>query len=137
MTKNVISLQDDTSILEASKLMQTLRINHLFVTNQKGEHIGLLSSKDILVKLTNRLSTENPELQQLLQITVSDIMTQNNLIRIAHDKEIRFACNLMLEYHIHSLIVEKDGEDVGLITSHDCLEYSNTRLEAIDKAKFF
>lgn len=136
-TKNVINLKDETSILEASKLMQTLNINHLFITNQKGEHIGLLSSKDILAKLTDALSLDNPNLQKILQTTVSDVMTQNNLIRIEHDKKIQFACTLMLQHNIHSLIVVKNGKDVGLVTSHDCLAYSTGRLKAMEKAKFF
>jgi len=44
-------------------------------------------------------ATESDEVKATLKNnTVSEIMTGNELIRIAQNKEIGFACNLMLEH---------------------------------------
>ena len=47
MTKNIITLQEDTSINEARKIISTHKVRHLPVVNQKGELTGLLSVRDL------------------------------------------------------------------------------------------
>jgi len=47
MTKNVITLQEDTSINEVRKIISTHKVRHLPVINQKGELTGLLSVRDL------------------------------------------------------------------------------------------
>lgn len=47
MTKNVITLQEDTSINEVRKIISTHKVRHLPVVNQKGELTGLLSVRDL------------------------------------------------------------------------------------------
>ena len=48
MTKNVITIQEDSSINEVRKVIATHRIRHLPVVNQKGRLVGLLSVRDLL-----------------------------------------------------------------------------------------
>lgn len=48
MTKNIITLQEDTSINEARKIISTHKVRHLPVVNKKGELKGLLSVRGIL-----------------------------------------------------------------------------------------
>ena len=48
MTKNVITLQEHTSINEVRKIISEHKIRHLPVVNQKGELAGLLSVRDLL-----------------------------------------------------------------------------------------
>jgi CBS domain-containing protein len=48
MTKNVITIQEDSSINEARKVICEHRIRHLPVVNQKGRLVGLLSVRALL-----------------------------------------------------------------------------------------
>jgi len=48
MTKNVVTIQENSSINEASRAICAHRIRHLPVVNQKGSIVGLLSVRDIL-----------------------------------------------------------------------------------------
>ena len=48
MTKNVITIQGDTSINEVRKIISEHKVRHLPVVNQKGELTGLLSVRDLI-----------------------------------------------------------------------------------------
>ncbi|TET26084.1 MAG: CBS domain-containing protein [Candidatus Bathyarchaeum sp.] len=48
MTKNVVTIQEDSSINEARRAIYTHRIRHLPVVNQKGRLVGLLSVRELL-----------------------------------------------------------------------------------------
>ncbi len=48
MTKNVITIQEDSSINETRRTINAHRIRHLPVVNQKGRLVGLLSVRALL-----------------------------------------------------------------------------------------
>jgi CBS domain-containing protein len=48
MTKNVVTIQEDSSITEVRKVICAHKIRHLPVVNQKGRLVGLLSVRDVL-----------------------------------------------------------------------------------------
>jgi CBS domain-containing protein len=48
MTKNVITVQEDSSINEVKKVIVAHKIRHLPVVNQKGSLVGLLSVRMLL-----------------------------------------------------------------------------------------
>ncbi len=48
MTKNVVTIQEDSSINEARRAIYTHRIRHLPVVNQKGRLVGLLCIRELL-----------------------------------------------------------------------------------------
>jgi len=48
MTKNVVTIQEDSSINEVRRIICAHRIRHLPVVNQKGKLVGLLSVRDVL-----------------------------------------------------------------------------------------
>jgi CBS domain-containing protein len=48
MTKNVITVTEDSSINEVRRIICAHRIRHLPVVNQKGRFVGLLSVRDAL-----------------------------------------------------------------------------------------
>lgn len=48
MTKNVVTITEDSSINEVRRIICAHRIRHLPVVNQKGKLVGLLSVRDML-----------------------------------------------------------------------------------------
>jgi len=47
MTKNVVTVKEDSSINEIRSILCARRIRHLPVVNQKGRLVGLLSVRDV------------------------------------------------------------------------------------------
>jgi CBS domain-containing protein len=58
MTKNVVTIQEDSSINEARRVIRAHRIRHLPVVNQKGRIVGLLSMRALLDQFFG-LNTKN------------------------------------------------------------------------------
>lgn len=48
MTKNVVTIREDSSFIEARKVIETHKIRHLPVVNQKDILVGLLSVRELL-----------------------------------------------------------------------------------------
>jgi CBS domain-containing protein len=48
MTKNVVTVTEDSSINEVRRIICSHRIRHLPVVNKKGKLVGLLSVRDVL-----------------------------------------------------------------------------------------
>jgi CBS domain-containing protein len=48
MTKNVVSIREDSSFIEARKVIETHKIRHIPVVDPKGTLVGLLSVRDLL-----------------------------------------------------------------------------------------
>jgi CBS domain-containing protein len=48
MTKNVVTIREDSSFIEARKVIEAHKIRHLPVVNSKGTLVGLLSVRDLL-----------------------------------------------------------------------------------------
>jgi CBS domain-containing protein len=58
MTKNVVTIQEDSSINKARRVIRAHRIRHLPVVNQKGRIVGLLSMRALLDQFFG-LNTKN------------------------------------------------------------------------------
>ncbi len=120
MTSAIVTIEPDTSLLEAQRLMGINRIRSLPVM-QEGQLVGLVTRTDMVrVEPSRFASPKNQEqsLSVLLQ-SVEKIMTrqiftttpQANLITVA---------KTMLENKIHCLPVLNDEEKIcGIITDSD------------------
>jgi CBS domain-containing protein len=104
-------LPDDTAQAAAQK-MAKYRIGSLVVRNKAGKVEGIITDKDLRAKLVSKgLGTDEP---------VRTIMTSQ--VRTIPSQEVCFdALFSMLKNRIHHLGVERGGEIVGVITSHDIL----------------
>ena len=51
MTRNVITIRDDTSVNEAKNIMVTQRIRHLPVVDYSNRLIGILSMRDVFERI--------------------------------------------------------------------------------------
>jgi len=110
MNKKIISVPLGYSVNKAEALMIEKRIRHLPVTDGTGNIVGVLSSKDF---------SSNADLGFL----VEDLMSAP--VSFVDEKDtIREAALKMLEQKISCLLViGKDEEAVGIITTDDLLRY--------------
>jgi CBS domain-containing protein len=130
MTRRVITITPDTTLLAAAKLMLKHRVGGLPVVDASGRIIGVFSESDLLREeskgedvspwLTMIVGPEGkpaapPRLEEL---KAGDFMTPDP-ITIAPDASIAMACCLLHEHRLRRLPVVEGGKLLGMIARAD------------------
>lgn len=120
MTKNVITVTPDTSMLKTSKLMKDNNIRRVPVID--GNRLaGIVSDRDIRAASPSKATTlDMHELYYLLsEVKVKDIMT-GDPVTVCDTDAVDDAALIMENKGIGGLpVVNGSGELVGIITDHD------------------
>jgi acetoin utilization protein AcuB len=120
MNSKVITIDEDVSMMKASRLMKQHGIQHLPVM-RKGRLAGIVSDRDLKEAHPSKASTlDIHELYYLLdQLKIKEIMTKK-LFTSHTDDTIEKAAALMLKHDISALpVVNAEGELEGIITKGD------------------
>ncbi len=120
MTSNVITVQDDTTLPEAHRIMQERDVRRLPVT-QNGRLVGIVTRSDIRgAQPSEATSLSVWELNYLLaNLKVREIMS-TDLKTLAPDDTIKDAAIKMHEHKIGALpVVDPSGKLVGILTESD------------------
>jgi CBS domain-containing protein len=120
MTDEVVSIEKDTTLLEAHRLMGTKRIRSLPVLENEAI-VGLVTRTDLMSSDPSRLaSRKNQEVSlKILTQPVEKVMT-TPVLTISPEAELTQAAKFMLENKIHSLpVVDVENKMVGIITESD------------------
>ena len=121
MTKDVITVTPDTSMMKASKLLKTHSIRRLPVVDEGGRILGIVSDRDIKEASPSKATTlDVHELYYLLaEIKIRDIMTRNPVALHPGDT-VEHAAMLMIEKNFGGLpVVDDDAKVVGIMTYSD------------------
>ncbi|BAW31288.1 MAG TPA: CBS domain-containing protein [Methanothermobacter sp.] len=110
MNPEVITISPDTKPIEAFEKMYKHGIRRLFVVDDKGKPVGVVSYTD----LVGVLGSKKPE----RKLKVEDIMVKD-VITISAKDGIEDAANLMLRADVSGLLVIEDEKAVGVITKTD------------------
>ena len=121
MKREVIAINPDISIREASKVMSQHNIGSLLVLDDE-KLVGILTERDILNLVAKG--------ENLDEVKVKDVMSRN-VITIESDKKIEDAVDLMLKHKIKKLPVMESGKIVGIITTSDIIVAEPKLIEAI------
>jgi acetoin utilization protein AcuB len=120
MSKDLITIDEDASIMKASNLMKQNNIQHLPVL-KKGRLVGIVSDRDLKEAQPSKASTlDIHELYYLLEkVKVKSIMPPN-LFTITSGETVEKAAAVMLKQKISALpVVSPKGELEGIITKGD------------------
>jgi len=123
MTRDVLTVEPQTPIVEAAGLMARKRVRRLPVIEKRDnrEHlVGIVSAKDILHCFpsdVNPFAVSGPD-ARTTPGTVSQIMS-THLYTTSPETPIEQAASLMTEKKIGALPVLRDGKLVGMITESD------------------
>jgi len=120
MTSDVMTIDEDTSMMKASQIMKENNIRRLPVMH-KGKLAGMITDRDIKEASPSKATTlDVHELYYLLsELKVKDIMSKN-VITIGPEETVEKAAVKMLEHRISGLPVVNDkGKVVGVITQGD------------------
>ena len=122
MTRNVVTVSPDTSILNARRLLATYEIRHLPVVAD-GRVVGMVSSRDICSgdrMLNAALAALRSDLAEGRYRPVSNLMS-TPARTIDPEATISEASARMLSARVGALPVVADDRLVGLLSLVDCL----------------
>jgi len=120
MTSEVMTIDEDTSMMKASQIMKENNIRRLPVIHG-GKLVGMVTDRDIKeASPSNATTLDVHELYYLLsELKVKDIMSKN-VFAIGPEETVEKAAVKMLEHRISGLPVVNDkGRVVGVITQGD------------------
>ncbi len=121
MTKDVITVDPEASMMRAAKLMKEKGIRRLPVVDDKGKLVGILSDRDVKEASPSKATTlDVHELYYLLsEIKVKNIMTPNPMTIRDTDTVVKCAA-VMHDKKISGLPVLSDKDElVGIMTQNE------------------
>jgi len=120
MTRNPITVREDTSLYDALKKMRENKVRRLPVLNTDGKLVGMVSEKDLLYASPSPATSLSVwEISYLTsKITVKELMT-TQLVTVCEDCPLEEAARLMVDNRIGGLPVVRGDKLVGIITETD------------------
>ena len=106
MSKSVIAIQADADLASAYKMMKDKKFRHLPVVDKNHHLIGIISSRDLVEFDSNS--------------SVRDFMS-SPVATAAIDTPLGEVTQLMIDKKISALVVMKNENIVGIITTEDLL----------------
>lgn len=125
MSRNLITIGMNQSVVEAYQLMQKNRIRHLPVIDESGVYVGILSDRDVqrCIRFERKSRTHllDVELNLDPEIRVADAMSWP-VHKVHGDVPVRDVAIRMLNEKLSSMLVEcpKTGQH-GIVTTDDML----------------
>jgi len=120
MTKDPITVSEDTSMIKAIHIMKERHFRRLPVVNA-GRLVGIITDRDLKEAAPSKATTlDVHELYYLLaELQVAEIMSQNPVSVSANDT-VEHAAQIMLDHTISGLpVLDASGRLVGIITQSD------------------
>ena len=121
MTKDVVTVEPDVSMMKISKILKEKHIRRLPVVDAGKKLLGIVTDRDIKEASPSKATTlDIHELYYLLsEIKVKDIMTVKPFT-VTVNNTIEKAAVLMMEKRVGGLpVVDDQGVVVGIITESD------------------
>ncbi len=113
ITKKVVSVSRDSSLLDAREILLRYKLKRLPVLDSKNRPIGIITEKDIaktVYSLGNR---------SIKSVTVGGFMSKN-LITVKKNSSIYDCAKLMKRHKISSIIILNDDDTLaGIVTKTD------------------
>lgn len=120
MTKDVICVQSDDSVLKVEEIFSCYSIHHIMVVKDR-KLVGVVSKTDMMSLYKEYAYTA--EKLKASEMLTEDIMTPDPL-SLEIDDTVGLAADIILANKFHSIPVVDDGELVGIITNHDLLKFA-------------
>ncbi|MFZ5449355.1 MAG: CBS and ACT domain-containing protein [Thermodesulfobacteriota bacterium] len=120
MTKDPVTISEDTSMIKAIHIMKERHFRRLPVVSA-GKLVGMVTDRDLKEAAPSKATTlDVHELYYLLaELQVKEIMSHNP-ISVSQGDTVEHAAQIMLEHTISGLpVLDDGGKVVGIITQSD------------------
>lgn len=121
MTKDVITVTPDTTLLKITRILKENNIRRVPVLNSKGDILGMVTDRDVKDSSPSKAtSLDMYEMHYLLaEIKAADIMTPNPIV-IKDTDTIEKAAMIMLDNKIGGLpVVDDKNKLTGIVSDQD------------------
>ena len=123
MSSPVITVREDTSVVEAAKIMSDYNIGAIIILNEDAEPLGILTERDLVYRIVAKdVSPRN--------IKVKEIMS-SPLRTVDAEKSLEEAMTIMGRSNIRRLGVTHRGKLEGIITYKDVLRLMPTLIDIV------
>ena len=139
MNSEVLTVAEDLPVPELARFLLEHEISGAPVVDEGGKLVGVVSLTDIVVAGSEEEEGDEapgfgfygqgwnagdlPDLEdeaEWEELEVGDIMTEK-IYSVAEDALVSEVASAMLRHHVHRLLVTRDGEAVGIISTSDLL----------------
>jgi len=124
MTREVISVDENSTVKEAVEIMNEFQIGSLLVL-QKGKAIGIVTERDFLRRVIAGA-------KDVMNIKMKGIMT-TPLVIAAPDMDLDQAVRLMFKKKIKKLAVVDANKLIGIVTLTDIARYQPRMIKMLKK----
>jgi len=122
MHTDLITVSPNTTLVEAKKLVEEKKIDHLLVINDKKKLVGIISDRDLKQNWASpATSLSTHELNYLLQKVLVSMIMIKTVVTVPTNTTIERAALVMQQNRISALPVMENDELAGIITSTDVM----------------
>ncbi len=121
MKTSLASVSEDSTVVEAAKMLRDKRVGSLLVFDSKHNIYGIVTERDLATKA---LASGR------IDIKVKDICTKK-LLTITVTADISQAAQLMGEKSIKRIVVTSNGKIVGIVSQKDLITISPSLYDSI------
>ena len=119
MQEGIVSVSPDLGLERFEELLTREEIGGVPVTGADGRLLGIASKTDIVRVLSEQAmdgyEAFGPDL------TVEDLMT-TEVVAVDPDEDVKAVARLMIDGQLHRVLVVRDGEMQGIVTTFDLLK---------------
>lgn len=127
MSRYIIAVTPNTSVLEVKSLFDANQFHHLPVVD-KGKLMGIISKIDVYrVTHCDTLFRSKPDQEfnnRLLKSILAEEIMSQHLVVLSPDDTVTEAAALFSKNKYHALPVIDKDKFVGIVTTYDLLEYA-------------
>lgn len=124
MVKEVITVDEKSTVKEAAEIMNRFEIGCLIVT-KGGKAIGILTERDLLKRVVSQAKSPR-------RTKVATVMSKP-LIVVEPDMDLEEAAKLMFKLKIKKLPVVEKGRLMGLVTLTDLARFQPQMIRILKK----
>ncbi len=124
MVKEVITVDENSSVKDAADIMNRFEIGCLIVTKE-GKAVGIITERDLLRRVVGQ--SKSPK-----RTKVVTVMTKP-LIVVEPDMDLEEAAKLMFKLKIKKLPVVESGRLMGLVTLTDLARFQPQMIRILKK----
>lgn len=117
MTKQVVKIDENSTVQEAVDVMSREDIGSIIVTKQ-GKDFGIITEKDVISKVVARKAN-------VKKVRVKDVMS-SPIITVEKDTSGEEALRMMAKNRIRRLLITDEGTIVGIFSTADITRLAET-----------